>query len=117
MERVIAKPEGRCGAQTWHVRISRLDSRQPPGKQTVRPICARDFGCVRGHGDESAGRVVSAGQRYDHATRGHGAALSGTTIAVRAVPSPSVREMEPERLLQLCGVLLTGRTQARFTAG
>ena len=79
-----------------------------PYDQIVRELLAAT-GTVMGN---PPGRLVQARQGSQDSDRGRGAALSGGAHAVRAVPSPSLRTLEPGRLLRTDGVLQPDRTQA-----
>ena len=74
--------------------------------------CAR---CWRRPGTivDNPGRgLVQAGEGAEAAARGRGAALPRRADAMRPVPSPSLRALEPGRLLQLRRVLQPGGAQA-----
>ena len=73
-----------------------------PYDQFVRELLAATGTVDR----QPAGRLVQAGEGAEGPDRGRGPALPGRAHAVRPVPPPPVRALEPGRLLRAGGVLL-----------
>ena len=89
-----------------------LDPPKPPGKQALRPVDARDRDGYRGDWPQSGRDLVPGSQEYRRPGSGRGPDLSGRSAAVRPLPSPSLRTMEPAGLLRFCRLLFPPGAQA-----
>ncbi len=99
-----------------HLRLPRLDPRQHRPRQALRRVRPRHPRRQRRRGDQSADGVVQ-GAAEPRAVRGrHGPGVPRPAPGLRPVPPPSLREVEPGRLLGHRRLLRPGRPQERAGA-
>ncbi len=100
--RQAARP---AGPRPRHLRVPRLDSGRDGDRQALRPVRPRDPRRQRRRGEQPADGLVQ-GIAGAAAVRGrHGPGVPRPASGVRPVPPPSLREVEPGRLLGHRGVL------------
>ena len=93
------------GRRQTHLRVPRLDPRQPEQELAVRPVRPRHPDRAGRGSGEPAGRLVPRGQGRVLAGRGQRPAVPGHAPRLRPLPPPPAGEVEPAGLLRLRSVL------------